>query len=489
MSVIVRFDHKRVATANEPLWQYDYGQTVTFAGVDIPDGAIPVHFHREWADSAIVVSGSALNGNVVAQIPNQLLNTGEKLNYTLFSHIFLTTSTSGTSVYTGILKVAYRADQSDEEPTPAQQSAWDQAMASLHEYQGEINAKIANFDSLLDRMIAATASDVGKVLTVKAVSSGGVSEWEFGNSSSFSFSAKIALLECLKHLAWNSPDGQTYYDSLESLLIGEVELSYITVVYSGSTVMEGSSLDDLRPDLVVTAHYTDGGTGRINSYNLYGNLNFGTNTITVAYGGKTATFSVTVTDTPSGYKKLAYLIATGTQYIDTDIIYKNNMAYELTVKGLGSVSSSQTYLGNIATGSDGYQFALNTLNGGTHFFRYGTNHYEGQFTPDPTHEYVATMVVNVAYLDGQLLYTYPTTTENCIDSMFLFARRYKHTTADQFASCAVKELKFWDESHTLIADMLPYLDKNRVPCMYDKIRKQTFYNLGTGTFSYEEESA
>ena len=32
--------------------------------------------------------------------------------------------------------------------------------------------------------------------------------------------------------------------------------------------------------------------------------------------------------------------------------------------------------------------------------------------------------------------------------------------------------------------MIPCLDENGVPCMYDTISKQTFYNQGTGEFKW-----
>ena len=33
-------------------------------------------------------------------------------------------------------------------------------------------------------------------------------------------------------------------------------------------------------------------------------------------------------------------------------------------------------------------------------------------------------------------------------------------------------------------DLIPVLDKNNIPCMFDKVTKQFFYNQGTGQFLY-----
>lgn len=73
-------------------------------------------------------------------------------------------------------------------------------------------------------------------------------------------------------------------------------LTSLTVVYTQSgTVYNTDSLDSLKSDLVVTASYEDGTSGTVSEYSLSGTLEAGTSTITVAYGGKTATFTVTVT--------------------------------------------------------------------------------------------------------------------------------------------------------------------------------------------------
>lgn len=77
-------------------------------------------------------------------------------------------------------------------------------------------------------------------------------------------------------------------------------VSSISAVYTQSgTVYDTDSLDSLKADLVVTATFSDSTTGVIAAadYTLSGTLTVGTSTITVSYGGKTTTFSVTVVAT------------------------------------------------------------------------------------------------------------------------------------------------------------------------------------------------
>lgn len=106
-------------------------------------------------------------------------------------------------------------------------------------------------------------------------------------------SFKDALLDCFANVAWATEDGQQYYDALEAALY---PLDHITAVYTQSgTVYDTDSLDSLKSDLVVTATYADNTVRTVTYYTLSGMLTVGTSTITVNYGGKTTTFTVTVT--------------------------------------------------------------------------------------------------------------------------------------------------------------------------------------------------
>lgn len=113
---------------------------------------------------------------------------------------------------------------------------------------------------------------------------------------------KQALLDCFEHVAWIDENGQDYYDALEAALYPPANLVSITAVYTQSgTVYDTDALDDLKPDLVVTASYDDSTTETVTTYTLSGTLTVGTSTITVSYGGKTDTFAVTVSTLGTNY--------------------------------------------------------------------------------------------------------------------------------------------------------------------------------------------
>jgi hypothetical protein len=96
-----------------------------------------------------------------------------------------------------------------------------------------------------------------------------------------------------------SATGHTYADGVCTVCgaadpnyVPEATLTGISATYSGGDVAEGTAVTDLT-GIVVTAHYSDGSTETVTGYTLSGTIAEGSNTVTVSYGGKTATFTVT----------------------------------------------------------------------------------------------------------------------------------------------------------------------------------------------------
>ena len=137
---------------------------------------------------------------------------------------------------------------------------------------------------------AADAKKTGdEISALKSAISGGGMTAEF----------KAALENLVNHVVFDDddPTGQTYIDALHTAMYPPASLTSITALYTQSgVVLDTDSLDSLRSDLVVTANYDNGTSEVITSYVLSGTLTVGTSTITASYGGKSATFTVTVTD-------------------------------------------------------------------------------------------------------------------------------------------------------------------------------------------------
>lgn len=110
---------------------------------------------------------------------------------------------------------------------------------------------------------------------------------------------------------------------------------------SSASITTDNVLDDLRPYLTVLATYADSTTSTITNYSLSGNLNDGTNTITVSYGGKTTTFTVNVTQAEATLQSISAVFNQGSV-----VIYENSSLESLkpylTVTARYSNGTTQT---------------------------------------------------------------------------------------------------------------------------------------------------
>lgn len=157
-----------------------------------------------------------------------------------------------------------------------------------------------------------------------------VTALEEGGGSGLTDDVKTALMNLANHVAWDDddPTGQTYITALQNALYPPADLVSISAVYTQSgTVYDTDTLDSLKSDLVVTALMSDQTTRPVTDYTLSGTLTEGTSTITVSYGGKTTTFTVTV----SVYST-APVIAVQNAYIYTDYTTPSYNGFGVTKK-------------------------------------------------------------------------------------------------------------------------------------------------------------
>lgn len=140
-------------------------------------------------------------------------------------------------------------------------------------------------------LIDDTLTEQGKAADAKAVGDA-INDIEPGLSSA----AKQALLEIFQHVAYIDDDGSLYYDALYDALYPPADLVSISAVYTQpGIVYDTDSLESLKADLVVTALYTNSSTAVVTRYMLSGTLEAGASVIEVYYGGKSTSFTVTVT--------------------------------------------------------------------------------------------------------------------------------------------------------------------------------------------------
>ena len=129
-----------------------------------------------------------------------------------------------------------------------------------------------------------------------------------------------------------------------SVTCAAAELSYISAVYTQSgTVYTTDTLDSLKSDLVVTAHYSDSTTSTVAStdYTLSGTLTEGTSTITVTYLEKTTTFSVTVTDMGMLYSLYNRTFDKSSNSVNTQLkLLENDSTFTILFDGVQTSDSN-----------------------------------------------------------------------------------------------------------------------------------------------------
>ena len=168
-------------------------------------------------------------------------------------------------------------------------------------------------------------------LVATTTPSGGAVSWQTSDSSVATVSPSGLVTGTGNGTCTITATSGSVSATCSATVTGFATLSSISAVYTQSgRVYPTTPLNDLKSDLVVTAHYSDSSTQTVadSAYTLSGTLAEGTSTVTVSYGGFTTTFTVTVSPTPvvpSEYQSVEWVGRTATTaqvagpYIVTDI--------------------------------------------------------------------------------------------------------------------------------------------------------------------------
>ena len=193
-------------------------------------------------------------------------------------------------------------------------------------------------------------------------------------------------------------------------------------------------------------------------------------------------------DITFGYKRCKFLKKSGTAYIDTGIIPDKSMDYDIvfdvesTYQGVlyvfGSDSSYRKgfNLGADLTTQEGirvcrfseggiYQTYIKLNSGVQYYVQIGENQFA-----------VNSKVISA--ISGSYV---------CAYSLILFGTKREGKAMVDDTYC--RNLRIYSftisKDGKKIMNLIPALDRNGTPCMYDTVSKQTFYNAGQGSFLYE----
>ena len=175
---------------------------------------------------------------------------------------------------------------------------------------------------------------------------------------------------------------------------------------------------------------------------------------------------------PAGYQLCNYIESTGTQTINTGLtpVYGdeiNVIAYRTST--LNSIFYASSRLTVTATDRFYCRYFTSTKNDATEIRL--TNF------PDDAQYHHIMLSQDGFYADGNFVKALPG--ERAEAGTLIIFRG-----TNSLGELRIKRFYITrDGAYTL--NLIPALDRNGTPCMYDTVSKQTFYNAGTGKFLYE----
>ena len=180
----------------------------------------------------------------------------------------------------------------------------------------------------------------------------------------------------------------------------------------------------------------------------------------------------------AGYTKIEYIESNGTQYIDTAVLGGNigrvhmefsALSADTTIMGAFSNTRLQCFI-------DSFWFVtfrtFVTNSTGDNIVKIQSN---TKISIDWNIKDGSTTINNTSYSLNSGTY------ENINYTMYLFAGNNNGNLSTP-STMILYLCKIYDNNGVLVRDMIPVLDSNNIPCMYDLVEDKFYYNAGTGDF-------
>lgn len=185
----------------------------------------------------------------------------------------------------------------------------------------------------------------------------------------------------------------------------------------------------------------------------------------------------------SSYKRrVAYLECTGTQYINTEVVpdFINGDSIEISFHKVDAINNNFCIFGSrqapALNGFYALRLALVACDNNGYIQVGWSNPSDGDYTLHISNEYVISNGTSYA-MPKRITCAYP---------MYLFTLNQDNSPLNiYYSGCKIYEWKYW-KNGVLSQHLIPVIDNNDIPCMYDTIGNTFYYNSGTGTFNYGE---
>ena len=197
-----------LSTKTRSLYQYDYGQVLTF-----PDLITPLSYQVQFCNSGDTQTIEAIGNADGVAIPDDVLRAGTYINVYVFLH---DTETDGETRYSIIIPVNRRPEMSDIEPTPTEQREIDQLVSALNDgiNRAETAAENAEASELAAHDSAEAAAQSEQTAT-EAANTAVQKASEAENSATASAQSATASAESAEASAQSASESATSADRAE----------------------------------------------------------------------------------------------------------------------------------------------------------------------------------------------------------------------------------------------------------------------------------
>ena len=191
---------------------------------------------------------------------------------------------------------------------------------------------------------------------------------------------------------------------------------------------------------------------------------------------------------PTGYQRCKFLKKSGTAYIDTGIIPDKRMDYDIVFDVESTYQGSLYIFGSDSSYQNGFNLGCDFRNEeGIRFCKFYTlNYYKTYIKLNSGVQYSVQMCENQFAVNSKVISAI-SGSYVCAYSLILFGTNRRGKAMINGTYC--RNLRIYSftisKDGKKIMNLIPALDRNGTPCMYDSVSKQTFYNAGTGEFLYE----
>ena len=191
---------------------------------------------------------------------------------------------------------------------------------------------------------------------------------------------------------------------------------------------------------------------------------------------------------PTGYQRCKFLKKSGTAYIDTGIIPDKRMDYDIVFDVESTYQGSLYIFGSDSSYQNGFNLGCDFRNEeGIRFCKFYTlNYYKTYIKLNSGVQYYVQMGENQFAVNSKVISAI-SGSYVCAYSLILFGTNRNGQAMVNDTYC--KNLRIYSftisKDGKKIMNLIPALDRNGTPCMYDTVSKQTFYNERTGEFLYE----